>query len=45
MKTQLTRRKFLKTSSLATADGLTVKLPEKAPTEHAVMLRIKGLAV
>jgi alpha-L-fucosidase len=26
-----------------TADGLTVKLPEKAPSEHAVTLRIKGL--
>jgi alpha-L-fucosidase len=26
-----------------TADGLTVKLPEKAPCEHAVTLRIKGL--
>jgi alpha-L-fucosidase len=25
------------------ADGLTVKLPEKAPSEHAVTLRIKGL--
>jgi alpha-L-fucosidase len=28
-----------------TADGLTVKLPEKAPSEHAVTLRIKGLTV
>ena len=26
------------------ADGLTVKLPEKPPSEHAVTLRIKGLA-
>jgi alpha-L-fucosidase len=26
-----------------TADGLSVKLPEKAPGEHAVTLRIKGL--
>jgi alpha-L-fucosidase len=26
-----------------TADGLTVKLPEKAPSEYAVTLRIKGL--
>jgi len=26
-----------------TTDGLTVKLPEKAPGEHAVTLRIKGL--
>ena len=26
-----------------TADGLTVPLPEKAPSEHAVTLRIKGL--
>ena len=27
-----------------TADGLTVKLPEKAPSEYAITLRIKGLA-
>ena len=26
-----------------TADGLTVKLPEKAPSEYAITLRIKGL--
>jgi alpha-L-fucosidase len=27
-----------------TAGGLTVTLPEKAPSEHAVTLRVKGLA-